>query len=339
MASKRTESKFEARISGTWWPGDDFTNQSLGYLEYAPNASARLDLIVQHDSKSRPEPAVYLPVINGRDRMGRDCTLFFNTRIECSVAAWLTECSYDVVYVLVGIRLREWSSAKFNEIYFNPAYLDAWINRSGLKVAWGRRGRSSITYRPPKPIKVTLPDSSILEFFPASEGPSQSIVQTESAIRQYYRIHVSSRKRLHLKNWFDKIHAIRFLLLLATGESVNMRDFELSRSDHAGKFEGRKLKRFVTLSYRGSSSSDHEFKFLPDDFIFRSKMWHQLLRGFLGPLCHFAKSTTTRLISIERPPIRLNDWKRDLLLSRSARKSSIERNSARVHKAHIELQI
>lgn len=239
-----------------------------GYLSLDPTESPRLELLARTSERKGMHPPEHIRVLHGSDVRGQDWTVFFCTRNHCSTYSAMTEATYSAGYAMQGRRFDSWEQAELNEIWFEFTHLDAWMNRSGFSFSRRRWTRQTIKYRRPADICVALDDEVSLTIFAATEGPTQTIAQTEAGIRQYYRFRLRSRKRRHLSFWLNRIAQLRWLLMLATGKSVATTGLEGSRADHFSMVEQRRFKERIFIYYRSGLEQNSGQTLLPQEMTF-----------------------------------------------------------------------
>lgn len=230
----------EFQYKGIWWLPDNSEEKISGTLRFTPGEGAVLDLMgsfkgpfeeiksTTSDGSITKEggPLTDKPfepeIILGTSSDGKEITLHkcFQTNRSYSFPGFPTSSFYANI-VFIGAHFQNADAIKFKSISVHYLHLDEWVNISGFNLKlYPNENRGVIEYKLPEPVKACIQDDYTIQIVFKAKGPSWSLVQKETSIKQKTYIKIDASEEIPYEEYTKKIYLIQNFLTLGIMEPL-----------------------------------------------------------------------------------------------------------------------
>ncbi len=268
------KSPFE--LKGYWWiPGSE-ENKLPGTLSYSQEDGAALELVGVFDS-NKLKPIEQLPIILGITQQGKPITLY-----KCVVRSWaypligLGGGNYLAHFVFEGVHFEAEENIRFNQLCGSYTDLDAWVGIYGFIIevdTADSKFASNIRYEKPMSQFFDVGETLEVGVSFSSQGPNQSIIQTEVTISQSAYLVVKSKNGdIQFDDLFKQLNKFTYLLQFAIQRiPYPVSVFGFSKENPQELSEGKIHYPEINIFYTPIESIVSRKQKLPQEFLYTFK--------------------------------------------------------------------
>jgi hypothetical protein len=276
-------------LKGYWWLPNLEENKLPGTLTFSQADGAFLE-IVGVFSKEETIQIEQPIIILGTTQHGKPITLY-----KCFYTHWaypgtgLGGGKYLAHVIFEGVHFDSLERIKFRQLYGAYADLDAWVGIYGFTIERDNTdGKliSKISYEKPASQFFDVSDDLEVGIGFSSQGPNQSIVQTEVKISQSAYLVVKSKNGdIGFENLFAQLNVFSYLLQVATQRMPYPISVSGFSQENAQERDGKEAYYpEINIYYQPIESILEQKEKIPQEFLFtfRDLAAEQIIAWFVS---------------------------------------------------------